>query len=259
MGIGRAACLALSLLAAWPAGAAERLLELTPRPNATLRVLTDQPEGPLKGSVILLVGGSGILDIDATGRIGGLGGNQLARSRATYAKAGYAYWLPDIASDLKPQQGYRFKPAFGTDLGLVVAEARKLGAPVHVVGTSRGAVSVAALFNAESRNLPDSATITSGMLITYKATAADALGPGSIRVPVLLLRHRDDGCSVTPPSDAERYAKLLARAPRVDILTLTGGAEPKGDPCEAQHYHGFWGMDGVVTQTITGWLDGLQR
>lgn len=253
-------CLAaLLLLAAMPVAAAEQLLELVPRPGAVLRLLADQPEGNIKGSVILLAGGNGQLDIGADGSIGALRGNQLVRSRNGFVAAGYAYLLPDIASDLKQQPSYRYKPAFADDMSLLVAEARKLQKPVHVIGTSRGAISAAALFNGANPQQPDSLVITSGMLISYKIPAADSLSPGRIAVPVLLLRHRDDACSVTPPHDAERYARQLKAAPRVDILTLSGGAQPKSDPCDAAHYHGFWGLDAEVVRSITGWLETPNR
>ncbi|MEL3889250.1 hypothetical protein V6B08_03210 [Ferrovibrio sp. MS7] len=257
MGIKLVTLLSVLLLAP-AAQAVERVIDLTPRPGAVLRLLADQPAAAAKGTVILLAGGNGILDLSPEGKIGGLGGNQLIRSRQAYVAAGYAYLAPDIASDLKGQNGYRYKPEFASDMALVVAEARKLGLPVHAVGTSRGAVSVAALFNATRPERPDSAVITSGMLISQKIPAADTLGPSQIRVPVLLLHHRDDACAVTPPSDGPRYKALLINAPRVDIEVISGGAAPKGDPCEAAHYHGFWGMDGDVVKAITTWLDGIK-
>lgn len=49
---------------ALPAWAAESLLTLTPRPGVTLRVLTDRPAAPV-GSVVLMAGGDGVLDLDA--------------------------------------------------------------------------------------------------------------------------------------------------------------------------------------------------
>src|SRR4051812_407800 len=73
-----------------PASAADTLLTLTPRPGATLRVLIDRPASPI-GSVVLMAGGDGVLDIDQAGAIGsGLRNNHLVRTRAAYVKAGYA-------------------------------------------------------------------------------------------------------------------------------------------------------------------------
>ena len=44
----------------------------------------------------------------------------------------------------------------------------------------------------------------------------------------------------------------------MDIVTLNGGAQPKGEPCEAAHYHGFWGMDDAVVNAITAWIAALK-
>ena len=66
----RAVLLVLLLIAttlqAW---AAESVLTLTPRPGVTLRVLVDRPAAPI-GSVVLMAGGDGVLDLDAQGNIG---------------------------------------------------------------------------------------------------------------------------------------------------------------------------------------------
>jgi hypothetical protein len=49
------------------ASAADTLLTLTPRPGATRRVLVDRPAAPI-GSMVLVAGGDGVLDIDQAGR-----------------------------------------------------------------------------------------------------------------------------------------------------------------------------------------------
>lgn len=260
----RAAGLALLLIAlAAPAGA-ETVLTLTPRPGATLRVLVDRPAAPV-GSVVLMAGGDGVLDIDASGAIGsGLRGNHLVRTRAAYVKAGYAVFVPDVASDQKGTRGYRFTAAYGGDVAAVVAAARQAARPVAIIGTSRGAVAVAAIFAQQSAVLPDAAVISSGVLMGGEGRqgSAQTVGDvGRIRVPVLLLRHRQDSCRVTPPGDADRFKALLTGAPRVDIVTLDGGS-PAGsaaDPCGASHYHGFNGIDDKAVAATVQWLGANMR
>ena len=106
----RAVLLALLLTATTlPAWAAESVLTLTPRPGVTLRVLVDRPAAPV-GSVVLMAGGDGVLDLDAQGNIGsGLRGNHLVRTRAAYVAAGYAVFVPDVASDQRGTRGYRLR------------------------------------------------------------------------------------------------------------------------------------------------------
>jgi dienelactone hydrolase len=251
--------LLLSILVA-PASAADTLLTLTPRPGATMRVLVDKPASPV-GSVVLMAGGDGVLDIDARGAIGsGLRANHLVRTRASYARAGYAVFVPDVASDQKGTRGYRFTAAYAQDVAAVVAAARQVAGPVAIVGTSRGALSVAALFAKQAAVLPDAVVISSGVLMGNDS--AQSLGDmARIGVPVLLLRHRQDACRVTPPGDADRFKALLTGAPKVDIVTLDGGgpASNGADPCGASHFHGFYGIDDQAVAATVQWLAANMR
>jgi dienelactone hydrolase len=261
----RAALLALLVAAiALPAWAAESVLTLTPRAGATLRVLVDRPAAAV-GSVVLMAGGDGALDLDAQGNIGSaLKGNHLVRTRADYAKAGYAVFVPDVASDQRGTRGYRFGNDYANDVAMVIAEARKVAPPVAIVGTSRGALSVAAVFTKQSAVRPDAAVISSGVLIGNDGGTGSASTMGDmsrINVPVMLLRHRLDACRVTPPADADRFKAMLTGAPKVDIVTLDGGS-PRGstaDPCGAAHYHGFNGIDDQAVAATVQWLRANMR
>lgn len=255
---GRATAALLAAAFALPAQAAETLLTLQPRSGVTLRVLTDRPANPI-GTVILFGGNDGVIDLDERGNIAsGLKYNHLIRTRASYVAAGYATFTPDVASDLKGTAMFRFGDSFPGDLALVVQEARKLGKPVAVIGTSRGALSVAAVLVKQAAVQPDAAVISSGVLMSHdKFGSASSMGDWSrVRIPVLLLRHAQDDCRVTPPGDADRFKLLLAASPRVDIVTMSGGgpANPSADKCGAEHYHGFYGIDDKVVQTTVDWL-----
>jgi dienelactone hydrolase len=260
--VKRLAALALTLTAfASAASAAETVLTLTPRPGATLRVLVDRPATPI-GSVVLMAGGDGVLDISDAGAIGSLRYNHLVRTRAAYAKAGYAVFVPDVASDLKGTRGYRFGASYGRDIAAVVAAARQAARPVAIIGTSRGALSVVSVFAKQSSVLPDAAVISSGALMgSENAQGVGMSDLGRINVPVLLLRHRQDSCRVTPPGDADRFKPLLTGASKVDIVTLDGGgpATASADPCGASHYHGFYGIDDQAVAATVQWLSANMR
>lgn len=264
----RAAALVLGLLAllsaSQPARAADTLLTLTPRPGVTLRVVVDRPAAPI-GSVVLMAGGDGVLNVDEQGRIGsGLAENHLVRTRAAYAKAGYAVFVPDVASDQKGTRGYRFSTAYAQDVAAVVAAAQQVARPVAIIGTSRGALAVASVLTKQSTVMPDAAVISSGVLLGNDGNAGSASTVGdvkSIRVPVLLLRHRLDSCRVSSPGDADKFKAMLTGAPRVDIVTLDGGS-PRGntaDPCGAAHFHGFYGIDDQAVAATVQWLAANMR
>jgi hypothetical protein len=68
----------------------EKTIEIESR-GQKIRALLIRPANPA-GSVILLAGGHGKLDITAQGHITSLAKNQLVRTREAYAKAGTPCW-----------------------------------------------------------------------------------------------------------------------------------------------------------------------
>src|SRR5215470_5503868 len=89
-----------ALAALVPARAvADPVVEIASRGEKVRTVLL-KPANP-RGSVILFAGGNGRLDISTDGEIAKLRFNQLVRTRALYARAGYATLVPDIAPSFK--------------------------------------------------------------------------------------------------------------------------------------------------------------
>ncbi len=236
-----------------------------PTRGQKVRTLLLTPSAPV-GSVILLAGGHGNLKLGKDGSIGWGAGNQVVRTRAAYAKAGFISAVPDIAPDLKRGDGgvpaYRWSNEYARDIGALVAHLRGLKAPVYLVGTSRAAPSIAkAAVTLSGTQAPDALVITSGMLVhvTDKQPSAERNVGGLARIkqPTLIVYHEKDGCAYTPASSAPRAKALLTGAKKVDVKILTGGSAGSGDPCEGRSHHGFEGQDAEVVQVVTGWLKGL--
>src|SRR5215467_6189674 len=142
-------CVALCAIAVLvpAAAAADPVVEIASR-GEKIRAVLLKPAEP-KGSVILFAGATGRLDITPGGEITKLRFNQLVRTRALYAEAGYATLVPDIAPSFKTRGDgvvdlYRASRAFSQDVGAMVKYLRAVAPkPVVVVGTSRGSLSVA--------------------------------------------------------------------------------------------------------------------
>jgi hypothetical protein len=226
----------------------------------SIRALLITPARPI-GSVILLAGGHGRLDIAPDGRLGWGAGNQLVRTRAAYARAGFVTLVPDIAPDLKTPSGvverYRFSPPHGQDLAALVRHMRGIKAPVVLVATSRGAVSAgAALARASGSGRPDAVVLTAAMLVPSGDRAPHfqmAIGndPARARLPLLVVGHRKDACKYTLPATIDRFTAW--HGGKVDVVLLDGPAGT-GDPCEARSAHGFAGIDQQVVDAVTNWI-----
>ena len=237
------------------------------RPGQSTRALLTVPPKPA-GSVILLAGGHGNLALGKDGSIGWGKGNQLVRTRAAYAKAGFATVVPDIAPDLKQGDGvvsgYRWSTPHARDIGALVKYMRGIAAPVYLVGTSRAALSVAnAVVRGSGGDQADAIVVTAGMLVHItdaQPSAQRNVGNlDRIKQPTLIVYHEKDGCSYTPASSGNRVKALLTGASQVDVKIMKGGSAGSGDPCEANSHHGFLGQDQEVVDLVTGWLKALPK
>lgn len=251
----------ITTFALYPALAkAEQVMAVQSR-GQTVKVLVERPSGS-KGVLVLLPGGDGDLQLTDGGGMGGLKGNQLVRSRALFSAAGYTTVLPDVAPDLHEgsgvRPGYRWSPAHALDIGAVIAALRQPGQQVVLVGTSRGALSVAnAVARLQGPSRPDKVVITSGMLMNdverQPSVQRNVPGMQAATQPFLFVVHAHDTCPLSAPDSAQRYRPLLRAAAAVQIVTLDGGLPGRGDPCEANSAHGFLGLDQKVADTITRW------
>lgn len=259
--------LALLILAAAPGPAqaqTQSVIEVPSR-DQKIRALLVSPAAPA-GSVILLVGGHGRLDLGSDGSIAWGGGNQLVRTRAAYAAAGFATLVPDIAPDLKTPggvvQGYRSGAPHGRDIGALVQHMRTIREPVVLVATSRGAPSAgAALRHATGSARPDALVMTAAMLMPAgdrQPNFRNAIGgdPALARLPLLVVGHLKDTCRLTLPESIDQFRAWHGGT--VDVAMLDG-PPGRGDPCEAQSAHGFIGLDGEVVATIAAWIRKLPR
>jgi pimeloyl-ACP methyl ester carboxylesterase len=267
-----AAFLALAIIGITAAGPTanaqtETVVEIPARSGQTVRALLLKPRAPV-GSVILLAGGHGNLSLGKSGKIGWGAGNQLVRTRAGYAKAGFITLVPDIARDLKQGKGgvprYRWSEAYATDIGFFVLYLRKVAQPVYLVGTSRAALSVAnAAARLQGNRSPDAIVITSGMLMhvndTQPSVQRNVGRLERITQPTFLVSHAQDGCAYTPASQAKPFGALLTKAAKVDIKIVEGGSAGSGDPCEARSHHGFQSQDAEVVTIVTDWLKALPK
>jgi hypothetical protein len=91
----------------------------------------------------------------------------------------------------------------------------------------------------------------------YRATAVRSREPGpglsrfdfaGLKLPVLIVHHRDDACPSTPYADAAGLAKTFA------LITVMGGLPATSGPCEPMSAHGFVGRETETVEAIVNWM-----
>jgi len=127
-------------------------------------------------------------------------------------------------------------------------------APIWFVGTSRGTVSTAAsLINIQDQQIAGGVVTSSVVEYKYKG-ALPKQELKKILVPVLVYHHEKDACHVCRPNDVPGIITGLTNSPTKKLMMVSGGANPTGNPCEANHWHGFIGMEQQAVNDISTWI-----
>jgi pimeloyl-ACP methyl ester carboxylesterase len=256
------------------AGITETIVQLEPRPGVTLKFLLIKPRNPI-ASVMLFPGGPGLLKLsNAYGRprIGRINDVYLVRNRYNYAKEGLMVALVDIPSDCKDQGEMGVRTGRGSlykmsreQVADIEAVARYLkglkAAPVWVMGTSRGTISVA---NAGIRGADgiDGLVFTSTLstrgekhkfLENFPNAVLD-MDLDKVALPALIVAHRDDYCLLSHSSDAAVLKDKLVIADEVQVAYFTGGKKQKGSDCGWFSPHSFYGIEERVDKQIAQYI-----
>jgi len=249
--------LAVALPASATRAADEEVRTIPARPGVTESFLLLRPPSPPVASVILLAGGDGDLALTAEG-IRQLQGNFLVRTRTRWVREGFLVAVLDRPSDRKNGLwNFRTTSEHAADVKQAIAAMREIApVPVWLVGTSMGSLSAA---NAAARlpeGGPDGIVLTSSVTETSKASYETTrhAGLGDIRVPTLVVHHKDDTCRASPYSGAEDIMKALGRAPVKELMTFEGGSPAISPPCEARSPHGYLGIEATVVSAIGAWI-----
>lgn len=255
------ASLLLAALAS-PCSAAEELITIPTRSGVTLSYLLDQDKAATpKVVVISFIGGFGALGLERRAQKGpvkfGPTANFLIRIKDQMTDADIADVIVDSPSDQLPDgmsDRFRMGQDHATDIRALIRDLKQRfpGAKIFLLGTSRGTISAAAL----GASLGE---LVQGVILSSTVTNADHGGAalsafdfGSIKVPVLLVHNRDDGCRTSPYSGAERLAK------RFPLVSVSGGDPPQSEPCEAMSQHGYLGREAPTAQAIRNWMLGRE-
>jgi hypothetical protein len=220
--------------------------------------------------LVLLPGGSGLVDLDAQGCPRALRGNSLVRAIPRFVAGGVATALVDAPAEWRGQHGlstFRAESGHAEALGVLVRGLRETyRVPVWLVGTSRGAISAA---NAASRltgaAAPDGVVLTSPVSqgargnLPFVSQDVFLFDLARVAVPLLALGHARDTCVRSPPANIPRIVDRAAASPRKRALVMTGGPGTSAsdlEACEGRSPHGFVDQEDEMTAHILGFVRG---
>ena len=215
------------------------------------------PDNP-KAAVILFIGGNGNLKDNEN--------NFLLTAKKRFAEKGLIVALVAPPEDMNKVTGkFRISKKHAGD---IIAEMNylrnKADVPIWLVGTSMGTFSAASVAIKKQKRV-------SGLVLTSTMTdLSDApslkgiakkfpdgvasLNLKKLKIPVLIMSHKSDGCVHTPPKDAEKLKRKLSRSSRLEVVLLEGGLTDKSDPCMALSAHGFYGIEKEAADRIVKFI-----
>lgn len=203
-------------------------------------------------AVLLFMGGAGTPIARKRGRRLKTGRNFLVRSAPLFARAGFVAAIVDAPSDRSGGMDVHFRAseAHHADVRAAVDLLAGEGArEIFLIGTSRGAISVAYL--ASVMRHPN----VRGFVLT--ASAAEVVFYAEdVEAPVLMAHHADDECRAAPYVDARAAYRAMRRSPRKRFVTVSGGDAPLSHPCRALSAHGFIGAERETVGAIVEWMNG---
>jgi hypothetical protein len=189
--------------------------------NAYLDVPTNA-----KASLVLLPGdaglyGTGKKDVQDT----------LLRSRKKYVEKGYAVLSIDQETDIQAAIEY----------------ASSIATPVFIAAVGSGVSKLAGAITAPGFRA-NKVVFVSGNLDSVR----EIVGNPDKLPPTLVIHHRKDGCSKTPPKQVDMFQEWGGN--KVTVNWMEGGSN-KGFLCGSLSYHGMGGLDDEVVNTISSFLE----
>jgi hypothetical protein len=234
-----------------------QVVDIPTRPGVTQRVFIVAPAEP-KAAAILFAGGSGGLQITPQGGFKSLGGNFLIRMRQAFAERGLYVVIVDAPSDRQKDPflgGFRQTPQHLEDVKSTIAWVREqVKIPIWLIGTSRGTQSVGFVATQlTGPDGPDGIVLTSTILTDDNSRAVPRMLLDRVKIPVLVVHHREDGCKLCLFANMPPLMNGLTNSRRKELMAFSGG-QSRGDPCEPASYHGFNGIDAKVVADIAKWI-----
>jgi len=232
-----------------------------------------KPEKPI-ATVILFTGGHGGLGFRSPFEMNWGSENFLVRTRRLFANHGLMVAVIDSPPDRKKMYGnFRMGGRHASDIMNVITYLRnQADIPVWLIGMSFGTFSAAGvairgeqwkdLSSRIGRDYADGVVLISSVTRSKRKWKIHYVYPNGIinmklyeiRVPTLIVSHKDDKCEQTPAVDAPKLKEALENSPKVEVMYFTGGKRPIQEPCFPLSAHGYYGIEKEVVASIADYI-----
>ena len=243
------------------------LLRIETRPGITQEFILINPSNPVAAAILL--GGYGTYQMKSSFDKPTITGRPkagfLIRSREGFAKQGLMVAVLNAPSDhpTEPMMpGFRLTDEHARDIKALVSYLRReANIPVWLVGMCKGCFS-AISGGIQIKEGIDGIVLASCITVRGEHSGIPpaypngilSMGLERITVPALIVYHKEDRCSATPPLNAPRIKGALISSPRVEVRYFTGGKKPVTGPCQALARHGFYGIEDQVVSAIAEFI-----
>jgi hypothetical protein len=242
------------------AQAQQEIITLPTRPGVRQSVLLTSIPKNLQAVAVLFPGSGGLIQLrNENGKPRFSAGNFLVRSRSEFVKRGVVSVIVDAPSDQQGGWGmsdeFRLGNEHLTDISALLNDVagRFPGAPLFLIGTSRGTISAAALGARLEQKV--AGVVSTSTMFRQAGRKSQEPDPGlskfdfaTVKAPVLFVHHVCDQCEVTPYGDAARLSD------KYPLISVFGGASPQSRPCDAFSQHGFLGKEAETVEQIVNWM-----
>ena len=213
-------------------------------PTRSLLIPVENP----KATVLLFIGGSGMLRLSASGSTSH--GHTFVRSKEYWKKYGINAVLVDSPNDLgNAVRGHQRNSDDHIERVMSVAQfyQRKMNHPIWIFGHSMGTSTVSAIAN-KKPNLKD---VIAGLIVA--GTHRGETIPETQMLPVMAIHHIKEGCAATPVRASEEIIKSRPKILRSELFLIDGGSD-EGHACLSKAYHGFNGTEDKLIEAAARFI-----
>lgn len=198
-------------------------------------------------NLVAIIGGNGLRNGKGKSK------NFLVREAAALNELGFnVYLFPNASKEEKASYSLRVSTErINRVRALVEGVASRNNAPVFIIGFSRGTIEAVSMAFSESKNLAG-VILLSGIYDKGKYSLQKLSNNQKIGVPILVVHHMDDKCSVSPFQGSKKFVDSIDGA-QIEFRVFEGGGS-SGRECGPLHYHGFEGIEDSISEAIHAWV-----